>query len=56
MGTIGATLFALGILIEIVGVVPPVRAVLKIPVPITISGPVGGVMIFVGAILIGMGI
>ena len=53
---VGITLLIIGILIEIIGFVPPVKAILKIPIPLTISGSVGVVMIFVGAILLGMGI
>ena len=56
MGSTGAIVLVLGLLLETIGVVPVVKAVIKVPIPMTISGPVGGVMIALGVILISMGI
>jgi len=53
---VGLTVFVLGVAVEAIGLVPPIKAVLKIPIPITISGPVGAVLMVIGAILMGMGI
>jgi hypothetical protein len=54
--SVGVILVVLGIIVETVGIVPPVKAVLRIPLPLKISGTVGAVMIVLGAIFWGMGI
>lgn len=55
-GAIGITLIFFGIVVEALGITPQIKAFLKIPIPITLSGPLGGVMIFVGVIFYALGL